>query len=667
MPPLAPPTEPLDPAALLGRDGPVARALAAGDGSFEERPEQIAMAERVAEALSSGRHLLVEAGTGVGKSFAYLVPALLWARATGGRVAVATSTIALQEQLVRKDLPLLAGALDFPVRYALLKGRSNYLCLRRMHRAHQRVDGLFETEERAALDAILAWSDTTSDGSRQDLPFHPPPGVWEAVNAEQGNCLGRACPHYDACHWQGSRRDGQAADLLVLNHHVLLSDLALRRHGHGFLPALDAVILDEAHDLEDTAAEHLGRRVSALGLRQLLGRLWSPARRRGLLEEHRDPGARAAVESARRAAEAWFATLGAPAGDEPASGALGDPDQAALLRQRLEELSTILLSAARRGEDRETRLEFTARARGVLDAATQLAEVLAPDEDGQVRWVEGGRNPAVCSAPVDVAPLLAELLFEAHHSVVLTSATLATGAPPSFEYLKARLGVPAALEARVGSPFCYATQARLRLARHLPDPVRAPTAYAEALGPAVLEVLRGEAGGTLVLFTSVRDLRRVAEYVKPHAAALGRRLLVQGEDLDRRALLEAFRAGGAVLLGVASFWQGVDVPGDALTQVVIARLPFEVPTHPLWRARAQRVRDAGGDPFRDLALPAAALRLKQGFGRLIRRRTDRGCVTILDPRLAGRSYGRVLLASLPECPVEWLEPPGAPAPAAPPP
>lgn len=662
----APPAEPLDPAHFLGPNGPVARALGGAKGGYEERQEQIQMATHVAQALSSGGHLLVEAGTGVGKSFAYLVPALIWARATGRRVGVATSTIALQEQLVRQDLPLLAGALPFPVRYALVKGRSNYLCARRMFRAHQRMDGLFESEERQALQAIVEWSYHTADGSRQDLPFQPPAEVWEAVQAEQGNCLGQACAHFEGCAWQRSRRRGQEAELLILNHHLLLSDLAMRRTGVGFLPDLDAVILDEAHDLEDTAAEHLGRRVSALGLRQVLARLWNPARQRGLLAEHQDAAAQEAVRAARRAADGFFEQLGAARtraseagqGAEPSAGVpLPDASAADLLCQRLEELSTVLLAATRRIGEREAGLELTARARTLLHYATELKELLLPDDTEQVRWVEGSRatHASLCSAPVDVGPLLHEVLFEAHHCVVLTSATLATGRPPSFEYIRSRLGIADAREVRIGSPFDFQMQARLRVSRRLPDPVRAPSAYLHALGPAVLDAVQRTEGGTLVLFTSLRDMRHVADTVRSGVERLGLRLLVQGQDLERPALLEAFRQGSCVLLGVSSFWQGVDVPGDALQHVVIARLPFEVPTHPLQQARAQRVRATGGDPFAQLSLPAAALRLKQGFGRLIRRRTDQGLVTILDPRLVARSYGRTLLDSLPECPVEWID------------
>jgi len=614
------------------------------------------MAAAVDRCLSSGRHLVVEAGTGVGKSFAYLVPALAHAAATGQRVAVATSTIALQEQLVRKDLPLLEEALPFPTGHALVKGRSNYLCLRRMHRALASTQDLFGGEESRALARIADWSTWTTEGSRQDLPEQPPASVWEAVQAEQGNCLGRACPHYEACPYQASRRRAHEAPLLVLNHHLLMSDLALRRSGGSFLPAVDAVVVDEAHDLEDTAAQHLGRRVTWRGVRQLLGRLWSARGRSGLLAALDLPQARAAVESAAGAADEFFDGV-CGEGDADGNGRLAPGRHLGdALSPRLEALSSLLLSATRALPDRETAMEVTARARAVAAAAEALRGLAEDDDPEQVRWIEasGEGRAALCSAPVDVGPLLRDALFDAHESVILTSATLAAGDPPGFAYVRERLGLVEADEAAIGSPFRFRECVRVRVRADLPDPARMPEAYAAALGPAVLDAIRFSGGGALVLFTSVRDMRRVADEVREAVEAMDLVLLVQGEGLERPALLDAFRGGGAVLFGVASFWQGVDVPGDALRHVVIARLPFEVPTHPLQKARAERLEASGRSAFRHLSLPMAALRLKQGFGRLIRRHDDSGWVTILDSRVAHRSYGRALLAALPECPVDFV-------------
>lgn len=649
-----------DAAALLGADGPVAAAF--GGEGYEERPQQLTMATRVADALAGGRHALLEAGTGVGKSFAYLVPALAWAATHGKRVAVATSTIALQEQLVRRDLPLLAEALPFDFEYALVKGRGNYLCLRRMGRALDGQGVLFEDEAKLQLETIRRWAHETRDGSRQDLPFQPLPGVWDQVNAEQGNCLGRQCPHYAPCHYQRSRRDAQDATLLVLNHHVLMADLALRRTGVGFLPDLDAIIIDEAHDLEDTAAEHLGLRVSSRGVLYQLGRLWSGRRRRGLLAAHPDHALRDLVGATQDAARVFFeqtrGLLGSLEHADARTAAVPEgahlPD---VLSPRLVELSSRLVRASAASDDTESRLEMGARARGLRALADGLASLAQGQEDGHVRWGEMSARGslALFSAPVDVGPLLEEVLFDAHESVVLTSATLSAGKPPSFDFVKGRLGVADAEEAVIGSPFDYARQARLVVRHDLPDPGRDRAAYDAELPTAVWDAIRRSRGGAFVLFTSVASMRGTADALRVDLEAEGLRVLVQGESLERPALLEAFREGDAVLFGVASFWQGVDVPGDALRHVIITRLPFEVPTHPLQVARSKRLEAAGGDSFRDLSLPTAALRLKQGFGRLIRHTQDRGTVTILDPRAVTRRYGKYLLDSLPDCP-RTLEP-----------
>jgi ATP-dependent DNA helicase DinG len=661
---IEPAAEP-DASSLLEADGPVARAFAARNphgSAYEARPQQLEMARRVGAAMSSGRHALLEAGTGVGKTFAYLVPALEWAARTGGKIAVATSTIALQEQLVRKDLPLLVEALPFEVSFALVKGRGNYLCLRRMERALQAGGSLFDDEPQAQLEAIVQWAQETSDGSRQDLPFQPLPPVWEQVQAEQGNCMGRACRHYEHCHYQRSRRRAHAVDLLVLNHHVLMADLALRRSGGSFLPKVDALIIDEAHDLLDTAAEHLGKRVSSRGVRQQLGRLWSPRRRGGLLA---GSAARAEVESVRHAADVFFGEVDAylhsaaalERGRRDGGGATTMlPDGVHLqddLSPRLAQLSASLIRAATGTADKEIGMEIGARARGLRAMADGISALARDDAEGQVRWGEVSPRGVVTlrSAPVEVGPLLKEVLWDAHRSVILTSATLATGQEPSFAYSRARLGLEDPDEAIIGSPFAYERQARLILRRDMPDPSRASSAFEAALPDAVLESIERTHGGAFVLFTSNASMRKTADALREDLEALGLRVLVQGEGLERPALLDSFRQGGAVLFGVASFWQGVDVPGDALRHVIITRLPFEVPSHPLQQARTRHVEAAGGNAFRDLSLPVAALRLKQGFGRLIRHSTDSGFVTILDPRVVTKTYGRYLLGGLPECPV----------------
>jgi len=391
----------------------------------------------------------------------------------------------------------------------------------------------------------------------------------------------------------------------------------------------------------------------------LLGRLWQPETGTGLLAGHGDDRLRDAVVAARTAARAFFGEVGAWVGSRGDTGGLaglgdGFPVEDAL-SPHLEGLAEAVAGAAPKARDLDAAMEIGARARQVAATAEALGAVVRA-RPGEVRWVERGARGAVAiaSAPVDVGPLLHEVLWSRHRSVVLTSATLAAGRPPSFAFLRERLGLAEVAEVVVGSPFDYPRQARLRVRRDLPDPVDDPAGYEASLPDAVLEAVRLSRGSALVLFTGYGAMQRTAAAVRVSIESDGLELLVQGESLERPALLDRFRRGGAVLFGVASFWQGVDVPGDALRHVVIARLPFDVPTHPLQVARYDRLRESGRDPFWHLALPVAALRLKQGFGRLVRTATDRGTVTILDPRVLTRSYGRFLLGSLPECPIEEI-------------
>ena len=530
-----------------------------------------------------------------------------------------------------------------------------------MGRALDPQQGLFDDEDpRAQLEAIRDWAATTTDGSRQDLPFRPLPAVWESVQAEQGNCLGRACDHYQHCHYQQSRRRAHGVRLLVVNHSLLMAHLALRRRGAGFLPELDAIILDEAHDLEDIAAEHLGLRVSARGIAYQLGRLWSPRRQSGLLKSDSSRRLRGLVDGARQAARAFFEEAAGLLGASAESRTSIVPDGAHLpdtLSPRLAELATRLMGAAADSKDLQYKMELGARARGIRALADSLSALARDELEDQVRWGELSNRGALAlhSAPIDVGPLLEEVLFDTHDAVILTSATLATGHPPNFDFIRSRLGLRDAETISIGSPFDYPRQARLVLRADLPDPVRDPAGFEAALPDAVLAAVRRTRGGTFVLFTSKRAMGRTAVAVRDALESDGLRVLVQGESLERPALIDAFRQGDAVLFGLSSFWQGVDVQGDALRHVVIARLPFEVPTHPLQVARSRRLQERGGDPFRQLSLPTAALRLKQGFGRLIRHSDDEGVVTLLDPRAATRAYGRYLLGGLPDCPRELVQ------------
>jgi ATP-dependent DNA helicase DinG len=442
-----------------------------------------------------------------------------------------------------------------------------------------------------------------------------------------------------------------------MNHHVLLADLALRRSGSSFLPPVDAVVVDEAHDLEEAAAESLGGRLTSRGVAQTLSRLWNPRRGTGVLARVDDPGLRERVEAARRAGTDFFEAARRAFPPEGATGVapIDRPlDADAAFEEALRSLSSGLEDGAGSAGDEGDALEIRARGRSVdsmVEAARSLRE--GPDDD-HAAWAEWDPrgNGALLRAPVDVAPLLHEHLFSKFRTVVLTSATLSVGRPPSFRHLRDRLGLLDGRDLALGSPFDYARQARIVVRRDLPDPARDADAFEAALPEAVLDAVRRTKGGAFVLFTSYESMRRVATAVRAHLEGDGLQVLVQREGLPRSAMLDRFRAADSVLFGVSSFWQGVDVAGHALRNVVVTRLPFDVPTHPLHRAREARLVRAGRSPFSEMSLPAAALRLKQGVGRLVRTATDRGVVVILDPRVVTKRYGRTLLESLPECPVD---------------
>jgi len=652
--------DPFDVAGLLAPHGPVARAL----GGFEDRPSQRDMAAYIADAYNDGGVALLEAGTGVGKSFAYLAPALVWARENGERTIVSTNTINLQEQLVGKDLPILARALgtgEHSPSFALLKGWRNYLCLARLEQARDARGSLFEDERATELEALAAWAGQTSDGSLSDLPDEPAAEVWDAVAAESDLCTRLKCPHFEQCFLFQARRRAAEADVVVVNHHLLASDLAVRMASDNWqeaavLPPYRRLVLDEAHHLEDVAAMHLGAQVSMLGVQRLLSRLEKNGR--GLLPTlgavlaGRDDLLSAAsrdlvhqslfdaLGAARRAADALFALLArrldAEPGPTPVLRLTDDFARDDVWAQGLDvALDNLLLGFSRLRDGVETiadrlslddpserRAQLIAELRGVvrrLDAiAVGLTAALRPPAGvpAAVRWLErrGRKTPNVSLAavPLDLAPILKDNLFDRVETVVLTSATLAAGG--DFGYLEQRVGLdlpPSRVRAREihASPFDFPAQCLFGIPTDLPE-------------------------------------RRAAEAVR---GAIGGRwpLLVQG-DGQRDQLLRRFReAGSAILLGTDSFWEGVDVPGRALRVLILAKLPFKVPSEPLTAARLERLEARGLNGFTHYLVPNAALKLKQGFGRLIRRTTDVGAVVLLDRRIVTKRYGQLILEGLP--------------------
>jgi len=685
-------------AGLLDQHGPVARVL----GAFEDRPSQRDMAAYIADAYNDGGVALLEAGTGVGKSFAYLVPALLWARENGERTVVSTNTINLQEQLVGKDLPILARALatgDHRPSFALLKGWKNYLCLARLEQARAGQESMFDDTRSAELETLAGWAARTGDGSLADLADEPSNEVWDAVAAESDLCTRLKCPHFERCFVFQARRRAAEADVVVVNHHLLASDLAVRMASDNWveaavLPPYRRLVLDEAHHLEDVAATHLGAQVSEVGVFRLLSRLERNGR--GLLptldaelgtrEDLLSNASREllrrrlvdALGAARRAANEMFAQLHRRLDREAtpvqelrltedfASDEIwGEGLEVALdnllrsfdaLRDGVETIADRLALE----DPAERRTQLIGELRGVVRRLDSSGEGLraalrpAPGGPPAVRWLErrGKKTPSVALAavPLDLAELLKENLFDRVETAVATSATLAAGG--DFGFLEERLGL-AIPPSRVSvweilaSPFDFPSQCVFGIPTDLPEPRDDEAGHAGAVARVVVELAHAADGGIFCLFTSHGALRRAADSVRERVG--GRwPLLVQGEG-QRDLLLRRFReSGSAILFGTDSFWEGVDVPGRALRVLVLAKLPFKVPSEPLTAARLERIEARGENGFTKYLVPHAALKLKQGFGRLIRTRADVGAVVLLDRRVVTKRYGPMMLEGLPK-------------------
>jgi ATP-dependent DNA helicase DinG len=643
--------------AIFSEKGLLSRAK-----NFEFRPQQQEMAAAVAKALEEERHLVVEAGTGVGKSLAYLAPAILFARAQHKKAIVSTHTINLQEQLLYKDIPILKRILPVEFEAALIKGRQNYLCPRRLDRALQQANELFTGPEQNELNRLAEWARTTRDGSLSDLAVEPDPKVWTQVCSEAHICTQKMCGQEPRCFYQQARKRLLAADVLVINHTLLFmllgSPEAQEERESGFLFPNDFLILDEAHTVEQVASRQIGIGISQYGLRSTIQRLYNARTRKGLFTVMRDAeGVRLAANLVDDA-EKFFAAVESKCDFKKGRefrvrNADLVPDT---ITGRLTALQARIADVAKRAADDFLKPELQEYARRIHDTRIGIAAFLEQSAREHVYWVERTGKMAqfltLNAAPIDIAPLLRRMIFRDNCSCIMTSATLSVGRS-DLAYFRRRIGADEAEPLLLGSAFDFRKQMRIFIVQKMPDPRDA--GYEEALEHWIAHFVQKTEGCAFVLFTSYRGMQQVAERMRQFFSRKKLHLLVQGEGTPRGLLLEQFKTTPrSVLFGTDSFWMGVDVPGEALSNVIITRLPFAVPDHPLTEAKLELIEERGGDPFTEYSLPEAILKLRQGVGRLIRTKSDRGIIVILDNRIVTRPYGRAFLRGLPKCPVEII-------------
>jgi ATP-dependent DNA helicase DinG len=640
---------------IFSEDGLLSKAK-----NFEFRPQQQDMAAAVARALEEDRHLVVEAGTGVGKSLAYLVPAILFALEQHKKGIISTHTINLQEQLLLKDIPILKKVLPVEFEAALMKGRQNYICPRRLERALQSSKELFTGPETNELERIAEWASKTRDGTLSDLSIEPDPKVWAQVCSEAHICTQKTCGQNPRCFYQQARKRLLAADVIVLNHTLLFmllgSPQEQEERESGFLFPDDFIIFDEAHTVEQIASKQIGIGVSQYGLRSTIQRLYNARTRKGLFTVMRDAeGVRLAAELIDDV-EKFFDDI-----ESKSDFRKGRefrvrnvdlvPDT---ITGRLVALQTRVAELVKRADDEIIKAELQEFARRIRDSREGIAIFLEQAAPQHVYWVERTGKTAqflsLNAAPIDLAPVLRRMIFRDNCCCVMTSATLAVGRE-DLAYFRERIGATEAQPLQLGSPFDFQKQMKMFVVRKMPDPRDA--GYHKELERWIAHFVEKTDGAAFVLFTSYRDMQQVAGEMQKFFVEQGMNLLIQGGGAPRTKLLEQFKSTPrSVLFGTDSFWSGVDVPGEALSNVIITRLPFAVPDTPLIEAKLELVQERGGDAFTEFSLPEAILKLRQGVGRLIRTKTDRGIVVILDNRIVTKPYGRAFMQALPKCPVE---------------
>ncbi len=645
---------------FFGAESPLREAYKYGGRVYEERPQQAAMARAIAESFISGDHLCIEAPTGIGKSFAYLIPAIYRAMTTGTPVVISTHTIALQEQLLKKDIPVLQQLLDVPFSAALAKGRENYICNHRLQNALMHHQEYLPMDDlRPEVQKLADWAAKSKDGSRADLQFLPSQQTWAAVCSEPGVCpieQGKADGH---CFFQNARRRLFKAHIVVANHALLCVDLAMRRASNGeqkLLPDYGALIIDEAHTFEEVAATHLGLRLSTYGVMMLFDRLYRPKQQRGLLARDEAEQLRELAMEARDRSERFFGQLRdwvEQQHENPLtySNPGHIPNQLGECWGRLIEGMKDLIRDLEGGDD-DYRQELKSLINRLSLYRDTLDTFLRMSEADYVYWFElygrASRHLSLSAVPIEVNHILRDELFSKDFPVVMTSATLAI--KHDLRYFKQRVGADDARGDILDSPFNFRRQVELYVPYNsMPDP-RDVEPFRDACCEQIRQFIMKTEGKAFVLFTSYSFMNDVAEKLEEFFALNRFTLMVQGRDLNRTQMLDNFREDtNSVIFGTDSFWMGVDVPGEALSNVIITKLPFPVPSHPVVAARSRRIEEKGGSSFRDYFLPEAILKFRQGVGRLIRSNDDHGIIVVLDPRIIRAGYGSAFLSSIPDC------------------
>ena len=645
---------------FFGNSTPLVDAKNHGGRPYEERPQQKEMAMAVAQTFVASNNLCVEAPTGVGKSFAYLIPAILFAVKQSKPVIITTETINLQEQLIEKDIPILKELLDVEFTAALAKGRTNYLCKRRLNMTTGEHQGEYvpQNSMMPEIEEISQWSSETKDGSLADLDFDPSPGVWQCVHCESGNCFGPKCKFFGSCFYWQARKKWEKVNLLVTNHALFLTDLKIKTEEgpeYGILPQNSAIVIDEAHQLESSAAQHMGTRVSEAGLYYFLNKLFNPNRGRGLLIRPGDQAVklRQQIQSCYTDVSAFFNKVRTKLTElNETQIRVYSPyfvedtltGQLALLERELENYIKVQ-------DDKDYKLEVEMQIERCRAYKKAVFEFLMMNAEESVYWIEQDnthrKNVTLNYSPLNIAALLGRSLFSETIPIVLTSATLSVG--NTLNFYRHRVGF-SGQELLLDSPFDYTRQAQIRVIKKMPE--QRDKNYHSALAHYIKHYVSHSHGKAFVLFTNYNSLKKTTELTRSYFEDKNITLLVQGEGMRRSKMLELFKKDiDSVIFGTASFWMGVDVPGEALSNVIITKLPFSVPSEPLTEARLDKIKSDGGNPFMEYSLPEAILKFKQGIGRLIRSKLDTGIIAILDDRVITKRYGKVFLNSLPPCPV----------------